>query len=114
MDVALDSNLINSKRFFLNSNLRARFKFMGLFAWWVREALIYGHEHIFLANCTYKWNISAFARLFHELCFRSRKENPSNGLANDAMQLIKRCDAKDQKSQPTMEDVVKEMETWNL
>ncbi|KIL59143.1 hypothetical protein M378DRAFT_275298 [Amanita muscaria Koide BX008] len=123
MSVALDSDFIDKKYFFLNSNLRAKFEFIGLFAWWVREALIYGHEEYrILAGCTYESNTSAFARLFHSVCFEGCNANlsnrlvkdASNRLINDAMQLIERCRAKDSKSRPTMEDVVQEMETWGL
>ncbi|KAM6499339.1 hypothetical protein JOM56_004847 [Amanita muscaria] len=115
MDVALLSDRIQSEYFFLNSNLRAKFEFIGLFTWWVREASIYGHESSrILAVCTYESNTSAFGLLFHEVCFGGRNETPSNPLAQDARQLIERCRANDPESQPIMEDIVKEMETWNL
>ncbi|KIL59135.1 hypothetical protein M378DRAFT_15007, partial [Amanita muscaria Koide BX008] len=61
--------------------------------------------------CPYESNISAFASLFQEVCFGGHNENLPNLLVEPAMQLIKRCHAKDR---PTMKDVVKEMETWNL
>ncbi|KIL56149.1 hypothetical protein M378DRAFT_172959, partial [Amanita muscaria Koide BX008] len=115
MDIALFSDCIKSKYFFLNSNLRAKFEFIGLFAWWSREALIYGHENEYLfTECTYESNISAFADLFHSVCFDGRNEKPSNRLVKYARQLIKRCRAKNLKSRPTMKEVVTEMETWNL
>ncbi|KAM6499292.1 hypothetical protein JOM56_004800 [Amanita muscaria] len=79
------------------------------------EASIYGYEDKYrLALCTYEGNISTFANLFDKVCFRGHNENTPNHLVDDASQLIKRCRAKDPKSQPTMDDVVKEMETWNL
>ncbi|KIL58858.1 hypothetical protein M378DRAFT_170138 [Amanita muscaria Koide BX008] len=37
-----------------------------------------------------------------------------NGPVEDARKLIEHCRAEDVKSRPTMEDVVKEMETWDL
>ncbi|KIL61761.1 hypothetical protein M378DRAFT_166556, partial [Amanita muscaria Koide BX008] len=114
MDVALDSVRIKSRYFFLNSNLRAKFEFTGLFAWWVREALIYGHESARLTDYTYESNISAFASLFSEVRFHGPKENLPDRLVEDAKQLIERCRAEYPASQPTMEDVVKEMETWDL
>ncbi|KIL56546.1 hypothetical protein M378DRAFT_466377 [Amanita muscaria Koide BX008] len=114
MDVALDSDCIKSESFFLNSNLCAKFEFIGLFAWWVREASIYRHEYAFLTDYTYESNITAFARLFHQVCFGGHNANLSNRLVEDAREIIERCRGKDPESQPTMEDVVKEMETWDL
>ncbi|KIL60421.1 hypothetical protein M378DRAFT_920865 [Amanita muscaria Koide BX008] len=116
MDVALYSGDMKSRKIlFLDSNLCAKFIFRGLFAWWPMEASIYGHEsNRLLTECTYEANISAFAYLFDEVCFRGHNENTPNHLVEDASQLIERCRAMDLKSQPTMEDVVKEMETWNL
>ncbi|KAM6499341.1 hypothetical protein JOM56_004849 [Amanita muscaria] len=114
MDIALYSDY-KSEYIFLDSNLHAKFMFRGLFAWWSREASIYGHErkHLF-TECTYEANISAFADLFDKVCFDGHSENAPSQLVDDARQLIERCRAKDPKSRPTMEDVVKEMETWNL
>jgi serine/threonine protein kinase len=48
------------------------------------------------------------------MCFRGHNENTPTRLAQDAKQLIERCRTKDPKRRPTMEDVVKEMETWSL
>jgi hypothetical protein len=48
------------------------------------------------------------------VCFEGHNENLSNRLVEDGMQLIERCGAGDPESQPTMEDVVKEMETLDL
>ncbi|KIL60402.1 hypothetical protein M378DRAFT_168130 [Amanita muscaria Koide BX008] len=70
IDIALYSDDINiaSKYLFLDSNLRAKFMFRGLFSWWSREASIYGHEdNDLLAKCTYDANISAFADLFDKI-----------------------------------------------
>ncbi|KIL67190.1 hypothetical protein M378DRAFT_296449 [Amanita muscaria Koide BX008] len=114
MDVALNSKCITSEYFFLNSNLRAKFQFTGLFAWWVSEASNYGHEYDYLTDYMYESNISAFGRLFHEVCFKGGQKIVSNRLVEDARQLIKRCRAKDPESRPTMKDVVTEMEAWNL
>ncbi|KIL60406.1 hypothetical protein M378DRAFT_168138 [Amanita muscaria Koide BX008] len=116
MDIALYSNDMTSrKRFFLDSNLHAKIMFRGLFARWSREVLTYGHENNrLLTECTYEANIFAFSNLFYEVCFRGDDENTSHRLVGDARRLIERCRAEDLKSRPTMEDVVKEMETWNL
>ncbi|KIL59140.1 hypothetical protein M378DRAFT_169646 [Amanita muscaria Koide BX008] len=68
MDVALFSGCVESKYFFLDSNLSAKFEFIGLFAWWVTEASIYCHEeYSILVGCTYESNTSAFARLFQSV-----------------------------------------------
>ena len=49
------------------------------------------------------------------MCFQGRNENLSNRLVEDARQLIERCRVKDpERPEPTMKDVVKEMETWDL
>ncbi|KIL56535.1 hypothetical protein M378DRAFT_466174 [Amanita muscaria Koide BX008] len=54
----------------------------------------------------------AFALLFRRVCFgRHHSVKRSDRLVEDVMELIERCHTE---SQPTMEDVVKEMETWNL
>ncbi|KIL60384.1 hypothetical protein M378DRAFT_919205 [Amanita muscaria Koide BX008] len=113
MNIALSSNVINTESIvvFLDSNLRAKIMFQGLFAWWSREASSYGHERFI--PCTYEANVSAFANLFDKVNSR-HNEKQSNRLFKDARQLIERCRAEDPKSRPTMEDVVKEMETWSL
>ncbi|KIL60410.1 hypothetical protein M378DRAFT_168146 [Amanita muscaria Koide BX008] len=117
MDIALYSNDMTSRKgFFLDSNLRAKFMFRGLFAWWSREVSIHSQENNRLfTECTYEANISAFSNLFDEVCFGGHNEDtPNHGLVEDTRQLIERCRAADPKRRPTMEDVVKEMETWNL
>ncbi|KIL57938.1 hypothetical protein M378DRAFT_356572 [Amanita muscaria Koide BX008] len=86
--------------------------FQGLFAWWSREASSYGHERFI--PCTYGANVSAFANLFDKVCFAGYNGRRSDRLVKDASQLIERCRSEDPKSRPTMEDVVKEMETWSL
>ncbi|KAM6499590.1 hypothetical protein JOM56_005098 [Amanita muscaria] len=110
---ALGSTVIHSRYFALDSDLRARIMFRGAFAWQIREKLILSSKRV-AADFTYESNISAFAHLFYEVCFRRHKKNRPNRLVEDATQLIKRCRAEDPKSRPTMEDVVKEMETWDL
>ncbi|KAM6491559.1 hypothetical protein JOM56_012951 [Amanita muscaria] len=111
-DVALFSGCIKSTRVRLTSDLRAKIEFSGIFAWRVREVSTGGHKTNDLATYTYESNISAFGSLFSVVCFSGRYKNLSNRLVEDAMQLIHRCCAKE--DQPTMEDVVKEMETWDL
>ncbi|KAM6499298.1 hypothetical protein JOM56_004806 [Amanita muscaria] len=97
---------------FLGSDLRAKIMFEGVFAWWSMEALIYDYEDKdLLAECTYEASISAFANLFDKVCFDGHNENTPKRLVNSARQLIKRCRGK---RRPTMEDIVKEMETWKL
>ncbi|KAM6491621.1 hypothetical protein JOM56_013013 [Amanita muscaria] len=115
MDIALLA--IDSGVFVLDSNLRAKILFGGLFTWWGSEARTYGHED----TCSlqkYESNISDFAVLFRSVCFDGDNANippnNDNGPVKDARKLIKRCRAKDRKSRPTMEDVVKKMETWDL
>ncbi|KIL59235.1 hypothetical protein M378DRAFT_1013703 [Amanita muscaria Koide BX008] len=89
--------------------------FYGYFAWQVREKLTYDHEESrYLADYTPKSNISAFADLFRSVCFDGYNDNHPNHLVKDAKKLIKQCRAKNLKSRPTMENVVKEMETWHL
>ncbi|KAM6489684.1 hypothetical protein JOM56_014855 [Amanita muscaria] len=97
----------------LDSNLRAKIFFRALFAWQVREGWIFDPESS-TANFTYETSISAFAELFQEVCFSSDNENLSNHLVEHARQFIERCRVEDPEKQPTMEDVVKEMDTWNL
>ncbi|KAM6499257.1 hypothetical protein JOM56_004765 [Amanita muscaria] len=118
MGITLDSNAIQSECFSLDSNLRPRIRFSGAFAWWVRDASIYDHEAFedleLLTNAS---SISAFASLFHKVCFQggdTLKQRLPMGLHKDARQLILRCSAKDWESRPTMDQVVKEMEKWDL
>ncbi|KIL60412.1 hypothetical protein M378DRAFT_920208 [Amanita muscaria Koide BX008] len=100
---------------FLDSDLHAKIMFEGVFAWWSMEALIYDYEDKdLLTKCTYEASISTFANLFDKVCFDGHNENTPKRLVDDARQLIKRCRAEHPKRQPAMEDVVKEMETWNL
>ncbi|KIL65365.1 hypothetical protein M378DRAFT_10768 [Amanita muscaria Koide BX008] len=86
--------------------------FHGYFAWQVREELLFKED--FLAEFTPESNIAAFAKLFLSVCFDDNNESLPHHLVKDARQLIERCRAEDPKSRPTMENVVKEMETWNL
>jgi hypothetical protein len=48
------------------------------------------------------------------VCFDGAEDNLTNHLVENAEQLIKQCRSTNPKIQPTMEEVVKEMETWNL
>ncbi|KAM6499586.1 hypothetical protein JOM56_005094 [Amanita muscaria] len=57
MDVALHSTYIESEHFFLDSNLRTKFLFFGLFAWWPKMASIYGYN--ISDNCMHESNVSA-------------------------------------------------------
>ncbi|KIL63733.1 hypothetical protein M378DRAFT_656575 [Amanita muscaria Koide BX008] len=118
MDIVLYSHFIRSGHLFLDSNLRTKILFFGLFAWWHREASIYGYEDSgLLGECTYESNIFAFGKLFRLVCFEDGNSVIKQYfLPNhvNARRLIGRCHAKDLKSRPTMEDVVKEMETWNF
>ncbi|KIL67194.1 hypothetical protein M378DRAFT_296532 [Amanita muscaria Koide BX008] len=111
MDVALFSDCIKT-HVCLTSNLHAKIEFSGVFAWRVREVSTGGHKADALAKCTYESNISAFGSLFHAVCFNGPYKNLSSRLVEDALQLIYRCRAKE--DQPTMADVVTEMETWDL
>ncbi|KIL55450.1 hypothetical protein M378DRAFT_17932 [Amanita muscaria Koide BX008] len=113
MDIALLA--IDSGVFVLDSNLRAKILLGGLSTWWGSEARIYGHEDTRSLQ-TYESNISDFAVLFHSVCFDGDNIplNNVNGPVENARKVIERCRAEDAKSRPTMEDVVKEMETWDL
>ncbi|KIL60389.1 hypothetical protein M378DRAFT_919280 [Amanita muscaria Koide BX008] len=116
MGIALYAGSIELGCFFLDSNFRVKIKFMGLFTWCVREATICGRTDSVLwpprTPCTCESNISDFAMLFHRVCFGGHNENFHSRLGEPALQLIERC--RDSQSRPTMEDVIKEMETWNL
>ncbi|KIL63744.1 hypothetical protein M378DRAFT_164198 [Amanita muscaria Koide BX008] len=114
MDVvaALGSFMIQSNCFVLDSNLRVKIVFRGPFAWQIRENSI--GSSMAVSDFKHESNISAFADLFHKVYFDGDNENLPNRLVEDAIQLIGRCRVKDLKSRPTMENVVKEMETWNL
>ncbi|KIL60403.1 hypothetical protein M378DRAFT_168132 [Amanita muscaria Koide BX008] len=114
MDIALYCSDSTSE-YFLDSNLRVKIMFRGLFVWWSMEASIYGHDdEPLFTECTFEANISAFAKLFDKVCVCDHNENLSDRLVEGARQLINRCRAEDLKSRPTMQDVVMEMETWNL
>ncbi|KIL57329.1 hypothetical protein M378DRAFT_395786 [Amanita muscaria Koide BX008] len=118
MGVVLHSRVLKIEYFTLDSDFHAKILFTGYFAWWVREAVYDDELSLLVANCTYPSNISAFAELFHEVCFGDENTLkqyllPSR-VKEDSRQLIERCRALDWKSRPTMKDVVKEMETWKL
>ncbi|KIL63747.1 hypothetical protein M378DRAFT_656802 [Amanita muscaria Koide BX008] len=68
MNIALYSHFIRLVHLFVDSNLRTRVLFFGLFAWWHREASTYGYEDpVLLANCTYESNVSTFGDLLHSV-----------------------------------------------
>ncbi|KIL63711.1 hypothetical protein M378DRAFT_164138 [Amanita muscaria Koide BX008] len=83
--------------------LRAQFVICSVFAW----------------QGTSEFTVSIFADFFRTVCFNGDDENLNlidngnlpNGIVEDVRQLIERCAAPDP---PTMEDIVKEMERWNL
>ncbi|KIL58832.1 hypothetical protein M378DRAFT_170104 [Amanita muscaria Koide BX008] len=65
MDIILDTDFIQSVSFFyLDSNLRAKVRFIGSFARLSKEASMYYHEYHRFSGLTYEDNISAFGLLF--------------------------------------------------
>ncbi|KIL60753.1 hypothetical protein M378DRAFT_167728 [Amanita muscaria Koide BX008] len=115
---------VDSDDIFLDSEFHARFRFLGLTAHYINVTLIGDLNHEWLSR---EANIFLFGCLFYEMCFdvkisyRNRLENNSDAVAkrpskpeirDDEWQLIQRCCAKEPKSQPTMDEVVREMEAW--
>ncbi|KAM6491571.1 hypothetical protein JOM56_012963 [Amanita muscaria] len=110
MYIVLYSRSIAMGNFVLDSNFHAKFMFRDPFSWWPTDT----SNSNSLVECAYEANISAFANLFNKMCFDGHNEDTRNRLFDDARELVERCRAEDLKRRPTMEDVVKEMETWNL
>ncbi|KIL59231.1 hypothetical protein M378DRAFT_14939 [Amanita muscaria Koide BX008] len=110
--VALGSIPIDSHYIALDSNLHAKILCSGVFAWQVRDSedLIFEGK----GGCTPEHNIATFADLFEKVCFRDDNENLPNDLVEDVRRLIERCRVEDPKSRPSMENVVNEMEAWDL
>ncbi|KIL55020.1 hypothetical protein M378DRAFT_173912 [Amanita muscaria Koide BX008] len=115
---------VDSHDIFLDSEFHARFRFRGLTEHYVNVAPNMFLERDFLSR---EANVSLFGCVFYEMCFdvnisyRDRLDNNSNAVAkrpsrpeirDDEWQLIQRCCAKQRKSRPTIDEVVREMETW--
>ncbi|KIL65367.1 hypothetical protein M378DRAFT_161980 [Amanita muscaria Koide BX008] len=109
----LFSPVIQSTYIGLDSDLRAKISYRGLFAWQVRENLIFYSEN-FMADFEYESTIAAFAELFQKVCFDDDHEKLPKHLVEDARRLMERCCAEDPKSRPTVENIVQEMELWNI
>ncbi|KIL59238.1 hypothetical protein M378DRAFT_1013927 [Amanita muscaria Koide BX008] len=106
-DVAvLSSGVIDPRFITLDSDLRAKVMFSGYFTW---QKSVFGLDN--LAAFTSESNIAAFGFLFQKVCFRG--DDPKH-LVEDVRRLIEGCCAKGPKSRPSIETVVKEMETWDL
>ncbi|KIL70498.1 hypothetical protein M378DRAFT_625836 [Amanita muscaria Koide BX008] len=86
--------------------------------------LLYGYEKRWNS---YETNVFIFGCFFYELyfdctialrweCNNSKvSERPSEPtIREDAWQLIQQCCAEDRKARPSMNQVVQEMESWNL
>ncbi|KAM6497628.1 hypothetical protein JOM56_005576 [Amanita muscaria] len=117
---------VDSDDIFLNSELHARFRFLGFTAHYlnVTPNLILSHDLL-----SHEANIFMFGCVFYEMCCdvkissRDRFYNNSNAVAkrpskpeirDDEWQLIQRCCAQEPNSRPSMDDVVREMEAWNI
>ncbi|KAM6491575.1 Protein kinase-like domain containing protein [Amanita muscaria] len=114
-------DLVDSDDIFLDSEFHARFRFLGLTAYYVNVTPIW---HLGQQWLSHEANIFFFGCLFYEMCFDVKisfgdrnavSKRPSKPeIRDDVWQLIQRCCAKEPKSRPTMEDVVREMVAWDI
>ncbi|KIL60809.1 hypothetical protein M378DRAFT_167789 [Amanita muscaria Koide BX008] len=117
---------VDSDDIFLDSESHARFRFLGLAAEYVNMNALW---YITPQMSSHEANIFLFGCLFYEMCFDvktsiyDRLQDSRNPVAkrpsepkigDDAWQLIQRCCAKEPKSRPTMDEVVREMEAWDI
>ncbi|KIL61220.1 hypothetical protein M378DRAFT_864275 [Amanita muscaria Koide BX008] len=110
----------------MDSEFHARFRFLGLTA---RYVTLTPHFDIGPYYLSYEANVFLFGCLFYEICFDvkighdDRVDYNSDAVAkrpsrpeirDDEWQLIQRCCAREPKSRPTMDDIVREMEAWDI
>jgi len=102
----------------LDSEFHTRFRFLGYTARYINTSSESHEANIFLFGC-----------LFYEMCFAvkidvdDRFHNNSDAVAkrpsepkirDDEWQLIQRCCAKEPKSRPTIDEIVREMDAWDI
>ncbi|KIL55469.1 hypothetical protein M378DRAFT_173629 [Amanita muscaria Koide BX008] len=115
---------VDSDDILLDSEFHARFRFLGFTEHYVNVTSNFFLQRDSLSR---EANIFLFGCLFYEMCFnleidyRERLKSNSNAVAkrpskpeirDDEWQLIQRCCAKEPRSRPTVDDLIREMEAW--
>ncbi|KIL69069.1 hypothetical protein M378DRAFT_157304 [Amanita muscaria Koide BX008] len=119
-------DFVDSGYIFLDSEFHAKFLFLGLIAHYVKVTPIANLNQMFLSH---EANIYFFGCLFYEMCFGFEIEHFERiyctrdtvakrplepEIRDDVWQLIQRCCAEEPKRRPTMDDIVREMEAWDI